>query len=126
MASPNPADEIMRLQRKVEGCSEAIAKAYNLLQEEQRVARNRTPGPSQPMSTQGYSRAYTPHLPFGSKPTSQSTSQEQVSRKFSWNTGRLVSSGKRKPSASIPKRSKKKKLKTWTHTFVCLASTSQR
>ena len=57
----------------------------------------------------------------------------ELSSLFSWNAGSSVGSSVRsavrkgkRPLHSFSQGSKKKKLKTWTHTFVCLASTSQK
>lgn len=42
---------------------------------------------------------------------------------FNWNRTALKSAGKRSSNAKKAPKSKKKKLQTWTHTFVCLANT---
>ena len=59
--------------------------------------------------------------PESSRPSS-STATDEFRSLFNYNTGSLLC--KRKNKGKIP-GSKKKKLKTWTHTFVCLSDPAQ-
>ena len=63
--------------------------------------------------------------PSSSLSLSSGTSQRQanLSSLFNWNPSSSVGKKRKYPSSS--RGSKKKKLPTWTHTFVCLASVNQ-
>lgn len=111
------------LRKKVEECTGVLLKAVDLLKESSSgstTASRDLPGPS---STRPDHRG----VPIASRSTSTSslsTSKEELNKLFNWNP---TSVGfKRKQDKTIKPKSKKKKLKTWTHTFVCLSRRDQR
>lgn len=52
-------------------------------------------------------------------------SRSGSSRNFLWNPQRLTSYKSKRPKASRIIKSKKQRISTWTHTYVCLAFTTQ-
>ena len=70
---------------------------------------------------------YGGNRPSRSRPTPSSSAGQELSRMFNW-TGsgsRQTGGVKRKQPAHQSRGSKKKKLKMYKHTFVCLASMTQ-
>ena len=101
--------------------TEKVLSTANLLVEA--VKELKEGGKKQPEHTAGSGRSL-PSCSGSSMPPSCSSGSgnvhSELSKMFSWN-----SKGKKRQLNHPTKASKKQKLKTWTHTFVCLSSTKQ-
>ena len=63
--------------------------------------------------------------PIGSAENLNSTTSSSLRSLFHWNPTSNTGKRKHKASQNSGSRTKKKKIQTWTHTFVCLSNTSQ-